>query len=608
MNQTLTTQPPRGRGLSGFDVARVRLDFPLLQQLVRGKPLVYLDNAATSQKPQAVIDALMNYYRRDNANIHRGVYQLSLSASAAYEEAREAVARFIHAADAHECLFTRGTTESINLVAQTWGRTFLKPGDEILLSQLEHHSNIVPWQMCCEQTGAVIRVVPVDDQGTLLIEEYEKHLSSRTKLVAITHQSNALGSMNDVKQLARLAHERGALFLADGAQWVTHHPTDVQDLDVDFYAFSGHKLYGPTGIGVLYGKRTLLEKMPPYQGGGDMIESVSFEKTTYAGLPNKFEAGTPHIAGVIGLHAAIDYLNALGMDNIAAHEASLLRHATERLSEVPGLRIVGTSPRKSSVISFLLESPCIAPVDVGAELDLDGIAVRTGHHCCQPLMQRLHITGTIRASLGLYNTVEEIDTLVAALKRIRIKKQAEIPRCAELPMLGDVKYPEASAPSPREAAADLVEAFSFLGDWPQRYEYIIDLGRKMLPLPESEKVEANRIKGCQSMVYLSARKQPGSHDVMDFLAYSNADIVSGLIAILQRVYSGQRAKDILAFDVEDFFHRLGIDQNLAMQRRIGLGEMVKRIQHLALALEHSAATCTKQDCAQCEENKRITLE
>lgn len=607
MNQTLTTSAAAKARSNRFDVSQIRFDFPILEQRIRGKPLIYFDNAATSQKPQVVIDALMNYYKRENANIHRGVYQLSLEASTAYEEAREEVARFINAADAHECLFTRGTTESINLLASTWGRANLKAGDEIILSALEHHSNIVPWQMCCALTGAIIRVAPIDDRGTLILEEYQKLLSPRTKLVAMTHQSNALGTMNDIKLLARLAHEQGALFLADGAQWVTHHPTDVQDLNVDFYAFSGHKLYGPTGIGVLYGKRKWLEKMPPYQGGGDMIESVSFEKTTYAGLPNKFEAGTPHIAGVIGLHAAINYLRELGMENIAAHEETLLLHATRRLQEVQGLRLVGTSPQKSGVISFLLESPCIAPVDVGAELDLDGIAVRTGHHCCQPLMNRLHITGTIRMSFGLYNTIEEIDAIVASLKRIRTKKQAEIPRCAELPMQADVRYPEAAASTPNAAASELIDAFQFLADWPQRYEYIIDLGKKMLPLPESEKVEANRIKGCQSTVFLSARKRPGSHDIMDFLAYSNADIVSGLIAILQRVYSGQKAKDILAFDIDGFFQQLGIDQNLAMQRRIGLGEMVKRIQQLALALEHSAATCTNQDCAHCQKDDRITV-
>jgi cysteine desulfurase/selenocysteine lyase len=586
----------------GLDVARVRKDFPILATTVHGHPLVYLDNGATTQKPRAVIDAICGYYERENANIHRGVYQLSRESTSAYEEARKRVAKFIHAAEPKECIFTRGTTESINLVASSWGRTFLKPGDEILLTAMEHHSNIVPWQICCEQTGAKLKVIPVNDRGELQVDQCKKLLEPRTKLVAVTHVSNVLGTINDVKLLAKLAHQAGALILVDGAQWVAHHPTDVQDLDVDFYAFSGHKMYGPTGIGILYGKHEWLERMPPYQGGGDMISSVSFEKTTYAELPNKFEAGTPNIAGVVGLRAAVDYLLGLGFDKVAAHEDELARHAGERLAEVPGLRLVGTAKPKLGVFSFLMEHPCIAPLDVGAALDLDGIAVRTGHHCCQPLMDRLHITGTARVSLALYNTQEEIDRCVESLCRLRAKKVADTPKCAdriELDARTEPKYPPAYGPSPEAAAQKLIDAFEFLPDWTQRYEYIIDLGKKLLPLPAEEKTEGNRIQGCQSRVWLSARKRPGTPDVMDFLAESDADIVSGLIALLQKVYSGQRAQAILDFDVKDFFTKLGIEDHLAMTRRNGLGEMVKRIRQLASAMVHASESCTIPDCSQC---------
>jgi cysteine desulfurase/selenocysteine lyase len=385
---------------------------------------------------------------------------------------------------------------------------------------------------------------------------------------------------------------------------VARFPTNVEELGVDFYAFSGHKLYGPMGIGVLWGRYELLEKMPPYQGGGDMIESVTFARTTYAQLPNKFEAGTPHVAGAVGLQAAIEYLQGIGLDRVARHEEELLEYATAKLQEVPGLRIVGQARRKAGVISFLLEEPCVSPLDVGAHLDLDGIAVRTGHHCCQPLMDRLGITGTVRASLGVYNNHADVDACVASLRRLHGERAAQTPRCiahAEPVATSrpEPKYPNAAAPSPAEAAEELVEAFDFLEDWQQRYQYLIDLGRKLLPVPEFERTEANRVKGCQSTVYLSARKRPGTADVMDFLAESDADLVSGLIAILQRVFSGQKAADILAFNVEKFFERLGIDQHLALTRRNGLAAMVQRIRALASAMVEASTTCTKADCAQC---------
>jgi len=402
---------------AGFDERRIREDFPILQQTVHGKPLVYLDNAATTQKPRAVLDALIAYYSEDNANVHRGVHLLSERATQAFEDARVTVQRFINAASAHEIVFTRNATEGINLVAQTFARTRLGPGDEVVISAMEHHSNIVPWQMVCEEKGASLRVIPITDEGALKLEEYERLLGSHTKLVSIVHLSNVLGTINPVQQMIATAHRRGVPVLIDGSQ-ATHHMTvDVQALDADFYVFTGHKLYGPTGIGVLYGKERLLEEMPPYQGGGDMIKSVTFEKTTYNALPYKFEAGTPNIAGAIGLAAAVDYVTGIGLDRISAHERELLAHGTAALSGVPGLTLVGTAAEKSSVLSFVMDG--VHPHDIGTVVDQEGVAIRTGHHCAQPLMQRLGIPATARASLALYNTREEIDALVAALHKVR---------------------------------------------------------------------------------------------------------------------------------------------------------------------------------------------
>ncbi len=481
-----------------FPVERLRQDFPILAETVRGKPLVYLDNAATGQKPQAVIDTLDRYYHAENANVHRGVHYLSERATAMYEAARDKVRAFLNAADTCEIVFVRGTTEAINLVAQSYGRTFLKAGDEIVITAMEHHSNIVPWQILCEQVGAILRVVPINDDGEMIFAEYERLLDERTRLVSVAHISNALGTINPVRQIVERAHARGVPVLLDGAQAAPHQALDVQALDCDFYAFSGHKLFGPTGIGVLYGKAALLEAMPPYQGGGDMISSVTFEKTTYNQVPYKFEAGTPHIAGAIGLGAAIDYVQALDCDfyafsghklygptgtgvlygkrkwlesmppyqgggdmilsvafdrttynrppykfeagtpNMAGavglaaaldyldglpreaawrHEDELLAYATERLARVPGLHLVGTAPHKAAVLSFVMDE--VHPHDIGTVLDREGIAIRTGHHCAQPLMQRYCIPATARASLGVYNTREEMDALVAALEKVR---------------------------------------------------------------------------------------------------------------------------------------------------------------------------------------------
>ena len=401
---------------AGFDVDKVREDFPVLKQRIHGKPLVYLDNAATAQKPFAVIDAIRKFHEVDCANIHRGVHELSQRSTAAYEETRSKAKRFLNARAKNELIFVRGTTEGINLVASSWGRKNVKEGDEIVISALEHHSNIVPWQMLCEEKGAKLRVIPMDDRGELLLDEYEKLLGPRTRMVAVGHVSNALGTINPVRQIIEMAHRAGALALIDGAQAAPHMKVDVQALDADFYTFSGHKVIGPTGIGILYGKARLLNAMPPYQGGGDMIKSVTFEKTIYADLPYKFEAGTPNIAGGIGLGAAFDYVTRIGLDNIAAYEHELLVYGTEALSRIPGLRILGTAREKAAVLSFVIEG--IHPHDIGTVLDRQGIAVRTGHHCAQPVMERLGVPATTRASLAFYNTPAEIDALAAGLGKV----------------------------------------------------------------------------------------------------------------------------------------------------------------------------------------------
>lgn len=401
---------------ASLDVGKIRNDFPILRQRVHGKPLVYLDNAATSQKPQVVIDRLQQYYLRENANVHRGIHSLSEMATQAYEGARDTVRRFLNATDPCEIIFVRGTTEAINLVAQSYGRTFLQAGDEIVVSAMEHHSNIVPWQILCEQIGAKLRVIPFNYQGELSLEEYEQLLTERTKFVSIVHVSNALGTINPIKHIVAQAHRRGIPVLVDGAQAVPHMQVDVQELDCDFYAFSGHKLFGPTGIGVLYGKAHLLERMPPYQGGGDMISVVTFEKTHYNTLPYKFEAGTPHIAGVIGLGAAIEYVQQVGLSRIATYEKELLDYATQALTAIPGLRIIGTAREKASVLSFVLDN--VHAHDIGTILDREGIAVRAGHHCAMPVMQRFGVPATARASLAFYNTKDEIDALVAAIHTV----------------------------------------------------------------------------------------------------------------------------------------------------------------------------------------------
>lgn len=399
-----------------FDIEKIRDDFPILKQKVHGKPLVYLDNAATTQKPRSVIETISRYYEEENSNIHRGVHHLSERATHDYECARCKVRYFLNAEDEREIVFVRGATEGINLVAQSYGRRF-KKGDEVLISAMEHHSNIVPWQMLCEATGAVLKVAPINDSGEMLLDEFGKLLTRKTRLVAVTYVSNALGTVNPVRQIIQMAHQQEVPVLVDGAQAVAHAKVDVRDLDCDFFVFSSHKMYGPTGVGILYGKAALLEDMPPYQGGGDMISAVSFEKTIYNRLPYKFEAGTPHISGGIGLSAAVDYVNGIGLDNIAAYEQSLLKYATESLLQIKGLRIIGTAREKAAVVSFVLEHA--HPHDIGTILDQEGVAIRAGHHCAQPVMQRYGVSATARASFGLYNTRAEIDALVTAIQKVR---------------------------------------------------------------------------------------------------------------------------------------------------------------------------------------------
>jgi len=419
MSQFTETLPAPAAGIfkPGFDVERIRRDFPILEQTIHGKPLVYLDNAASTQKPREVIDAMAVFMARDYANIHRGIYELSNRATELYEAAREKTRRFLGASSAREIVFLRGATEAINLVAGTFGTKNVGAGDEILITHMEHHSNIVPWQMLCDRVGAHLRVAPINDDGELIFEKFLDLFSDRTRLVAAAHVSNALGTINPVREIITEAHKRGVPVLLDGAQGAPHFPVDVQGLDCDFYVISGHKLFGPTGIGALFAKARLLEDMPPYQGGGDMIESVTFEKTTYKKPPDRFEAGTPNISGAVGLGAALDYLSRLGMENVAEYENHLLQYATERVGGIPGVRLIGTAREKAGVLSFVLSG--VHPHDIATILDRDGIAVRAGHHCAQPVMDRFGIPGTARASFAFYNTAEEIDKLVESIGKVK---------------------------------------------------------------------------------------------------------------------------------------------------------------------------------------------
>jgi len=564
--------------MTNFDPHRVRREFPILQTRMNNYPLVYLDNGATTQKPQAVIDAIVHYYTHDNANIHRGVYSLSQRATEAFELARRKVAQFIGAPDPACCIFVRGTTEAINVVAQSWGHKHLQPGDEVLLTDLEHHSNIVPWQMACQATGATLRTIPMTDDGDLDLSELDELLNSNTKMISIQHVSNALGTIHDLPTIIARAREVGAKVMVDGAQWVGHFPTDVIGLDCDFYTFSGHKLFGPTGIGILWGRRELLAAMPPYQGGGDMIESVSFERTTYAQLPNRLEAGTPDIAGAIGLGAAIDYMQSLDFAQVVAYEHELLEFATEQLSHIDGLRIVGTSTKKAGVISFVCDA--VATLDIGIGLDRLGIAVRTGHHCCMPLMQRLKVSGTTRASFAFYNTREDVDALASGLRKIIGERSEQVPQAAE----STIRFAAATAPTTEAAAEQLADEFLAFDDRESKTELLIDMARQLPNNFAQLKPICQAVPGCMSEVYLLGRPVPGAPHKFEFVADSNAEIVRGLIAVLETLLSGQDAKQLLEFDLESFFRRIGLDQFVSTQRRSGLDGMIRNIRTLALAI------------------------
>ncbi len=577
-------------------VEKIRSDFPILSTKMSGKPLIYLDNGATTQKPQAVIDAIVHYYTHDNANIHRGAYELSQRATDAFELVRQKVAAFLGAPEPAECIFVRGTTEGVNLVASAWGGANLTKDDEVLLTGLEHHSNIVPWQMACDRVGAKIRVLRTTESGSLDLEELDTLLNEKTKMVAIQHVSNALGTVHDVAPIIDRAHTVGARVLIDGAQWVSHYPTDLKALGCDFYVFSGHKLFGPTGIGVLWGRRELLEQMPPYHGGGDMIETVAFEKTTYAPLPNRFEAGTPDIAGVIGLGAAIDYVQSIGLEAIGRYEHQLLQYATDKLGQVSGLRIVGTAPKKASVISFVLEEPSIAPLDIATTLSREGIAIRTGHHCCMPLMGALEVAGTSRVSLAMYNTVEEVDKLVEVLEALVESRQAK--RAASdsqnaSDSNADIPFAPAVSDSPAASAELLVEEFLLFDDRESKTELLMELGRELPDTFGALKAISTAVPGCMSEVYLIGRPMRERVDCFEFVADSNAEIVRGLIAVLQKLFSGQPARDVLSFDVESFFRKIGLDQFISTQRRSGLDGMIRRIHTLAQSiLERDASQNT----------------
>ncbi|MCC7338498.1 MAG: SufS family cysteine desulfurase [Pirellulaceae bacterium] len=565
----------------------IRGDFPILSTQMNGRPLVYLDNGATTQKPQAVIDALVHFYTHDNANIHRGVYPLSSRATDAYEGARGKVAQFLGAAEPAECIFVRGATEAINLVASSWGNSQLQVGDEVLLSGLEHHSNIVPWQMVCQTRGARLRVLPVTSCGELDLSQLDQLLNSKTRMVAMQHVSNALGTIHDIAPIIARARQVGAMVLVDGAQWVSHFATNVVALDCDFYTFSGHKLYAPTGIGVLYGKRALLEAMPPYQGGGDMIDTVSFERTTYAPLPNRFEAGTPDIAGAIGLGAAIDYIQEIGMERIAAYEHELLEYATQRIEQVPGLRIVGTAKNKAAVISFVIDTPPIAALDIATRLSNAGIAVRTGHHCCMPLMSALDIPGTCRASMAMYNTRADIDRLVDALQEIVAAQSARSTGASAIANdeQTTIVFAAASRPTIAEAAEELIEEFLLFDDKNSKTELLMELGEALPDTFAPLKALTTAVPGCMSEVYLIGRPVPDVPTKFEFVADSNAQIVRGLIALLQALFSGQLASDVLSFDIEALFRKIGLDQFVSSQRRSGLDGMIRRIRTLAQAIE-----------------------
>jgi len=563
--------------MSNYPIDNIRGDFPILQRTVHeNKPLVYLDNAASTQQAQPVIESVSQYHSQTHSNIHRGAHALAAEATDAYEAARKTVARFIGAASPNEIIFTRGTTDGINLVANSFGRARVEEGDEVLITEMEHHSNIVPWQMLCEQVGAKLRVVPVNDRGEFVWDEYERLLGPRTKMLAITHISNTLGTINPVRDIIEAAHRRDVTVLIDGAQAIAHMKVDVAVLDCDFYVFSGHKIFGPTGIGVLYGKESLLKGMPPYQGGGSMIRTVKFEKTTFEDPPFKFEAGTPNMSGAIGLAAAIDYVDSVGIERIAEHEHELTAYGIEQLKQIDGLRMIGTAEQHAGILSFIVDG--IHADDIGRLIDREGVAVRVGHHCTQPLMERFNVPATVRASVALYSTRDEIDTLVHAVRKAVnvMSRTCPVERTEVRPSGEDIERTQDR----------IVQEFNAIPNWEERYQKIIELGKRHPSIAESLKDEKWIVRGCQSTVWLHPDLKEGK---IAFAAESNAMIVNGLIALLMRVYSNRTPDEILN-TAPRFINEIGLSQHLSQARANGLAAMLEQIKNYAVVFKTVAAS------------------
>ncbi len=541
-------------------LAQLRSHFPVLNQRVRQHPLVYLDNAATTQKPDAVIRAVEQFYRHNNANVHRASHHLSAQATHYFEQARKDVARYLNASSSHEIIWTRGTTEGINLVANSWGQRLL-PGDEILLSTLEHHANIVPWQLLAQRTGACIKIIPLQTSGDLDLTAYKAQLTDRTRLVAVTHVSNALGTINPLEQIIALAHQAGALVLVDGAQAMPHLKVDLQTLDADFYLFSGHKVFGPTGIGVLWAKQRLLEEMPPWQAGGEMITQVSFTESQFQPPPFRFEAGTPNIAGAIGLAAGLNWLADQPHALLAAHEQALLQQALSGIEQIKGLTRIGQPDQAVSLVSFTVNQQ--HQQDIGILLDQQGIAVRSGHHCAMPLMQTLGLSGTTRASFAFYNTAAEVDLFLTALEQICHPVQSSGQQITDAPEVA------------------LYTQLKAQPDWNSRYRLLLLAGKKLPPLPETDKTDQNRVSGCESHTWLVCRSD--SSDAIVFQADSEARIIRGLIALLHERFNGQSAQSIIDTDIDTLFHSLGLEQHLSPSRSNGFHALIEGIKHLAQA-------------------------
>ena len=560
---------------TNIDDARIRADFPTLHQQVYGQPLIYLDSAASSLKPQCVIDCLTNYYANEHSNVHRGVHYLSQRATDRYESARQRIAKFIGAPSERSIVFTRGTTEAINLVAGTYGRKYIQSGEEILTTVMEHHSNLVPWQLLAQERNAQLRVLDVSLAGTISVDTFVNQMNDRTRLIALGHVSNSLGTLHPVEEIIAEAHKRNIAVLLDGAQGLPHLHLDMQSLDCDFYCASGHKAYGPTGIGFLYAKENILEDLPPWHGGGDMIEEVRRTSSTWADIPHKFEAGTPNIAGVIGMATAIDYLDNIGMDVLREREEALLEYADREIRTVPGLEIVGTASEKIGVLSFLLEGH--HPSDIGYELDQAGIAVRTGHHCTMPLMEYYGIPGTVRASFGAYNSREDVDALVARLKEIAAKSSTQ-----KNPVEDQIPLSPPTDESIEARKAALLDDLEIFDDADERREYLIELGENLVALDTSLKTEENRIHGCLAMVWLCSTVENGR---IYFQADSDALITRGMIALLIRLMDGQFPQSILKTDLFALIDEIGLPSLITARRKNGLNRMIERIQKEASLAE-----------------------